>query len=75
MSSQMSFPLTYRDDGAGPGAPSAPQAAAAVVTHREATDSDDPMANHPVDEELLSKLGRALADRLNALVDALDQQR
>ena len=63
MNSQMSFPLAYRDDGVRPGAPSAPQAAAAAVTHREAT------------EELLSKLGRALADRLNALVDALDEQR
>ena len=75
MNSQMSFPLAYRDDGVRPGAPSAPQAAAAAVTHREATESDDPMAAHPVDEELLSKLGRALADRLNALVDALDEQR
>ncbi len=75
MNSQKSFPLTYRDDGARPGASSAPQAAAAVVFHREATDIDDPMAAHPVGEELLNKLGRALADRLNALVDALDRQR
>ena len=71
----MSFPLTYRDDGAGRGEPSGPRAAAVVVSHRETTDVDDPRATHPVDEELLSKLGRALADRLNALVDALDEQR
>jgi len=75
MNSQMSFPLTYRDDGARPGESSAPQAAAAVVSDREASDIDDPMAAHPVDEELLNKLGRALADRLNALVDALVEQR
>ncbi|MGZ5385595.1 MAG: hypothetical protein ACXW15_12070 [Acidimicrobiia bacterium] len=36
--------------------------------------SQRPLTDHPVTEELLDEMGKALAKRLNALVDALDQQ-
>jgi hypothetical protein len=39
------------------------------------TDSDDTTAVRHISEDLLNEMGRALADRLNALVEALDQQR
>lgn len=36
--------------------------------------SQRPPTDHPVTEELLDEMGKALAKRLNALVDALDQR-
>ena len=34
-----------------------------------------PAGGHAVTEELLDEMGRALAERLNAMVDALDKQK
>jgi hypothetical protein len=45
-----------------------------VKTGREARDAGEETHNHHVTDELLNEMGRALARRLNALVDGLDKQ-
>jgi hypothetical protein len=71
----MSFPLTYRDDDARPTEDQGLEPASpAVDTGTAAADSDHSTAVRHISEDLLNEMGRALADRLNALVDELDKE-
>ena len=71
----MSFPVTYRDDEAHrTGHPAPEQVAPTMDTGRTAGASNEELYSHPVTEELLNEMGRALAHRLNALVNGLDKQ-
>jgi hypothetical protein len=71
----MSFPLTYGNAGALRTEQPAPEPGAdAMDTGRPPGASDEELLTHPVTEAILNEMGRALADRLNALVDKLDKQ-
>lgn len=71
----MSFPVTYRDDEARRTEhPPPEQVAPTVDAGRTAGVSNEELHSHPVTDELLNEMGRALAHRLNALVDGLDKQ-
>jgi hypothetical protein len=71
----MSFPVAYRDDEARRTEHPAPeQVAPTMDTDRTAGASNEELHSHPVTEELLNEMGRALAHRLNALVDGLEEQ-